>query len=473
MSARKNNVIKNEEQHESEQEIQQQSPKMKTKVSDIPIADDGTTDIPPEPFCNLPVRNPYADETFIEFPKAFTDVYEDAPFQELTFEEWNEQQEPKFRIYTVSDFDMQTPDIIIGDVTQGSKLKPDGQTANFCFSKIKVSKGKGREESCMIQTPSMIAPGGYRKTDTGNGEVTSVKAIMDLNNPHHRQFWFGCLEPMLEKLAINMLTNPVPWGIDCPKTDPTSKNFEKNLEKARDGICKILRVPKVSKTEADNTSTKRIFYINPLDIPESKDKDGKKIPGNQARIFMPGDDEHPVSLATLENYCKGFFLKDGQVCRSKPKGFEFSAKLLVSRLMHTSKNSLQIKLASVYIHRFFNIERNNAFDKNHLSNLEGRINVDVDRYIGLENFRDEDEESAPSKSSKRGFNPMVSDETHNEEDDAPDMESLHESSSTPQASAPAEVPAPATSTTKSKFIPARKFTPVRKTVATEATAEDD
>lgn len=480
MSSRKGNVNKNEEQQESEEDNKQQSPKMNLKLSDIPTIDDGTTDIPPEPFCNLPVKNPYEGQEMLSVPELYREEFPRANFEDLTFEEWNEQQEPKFRIYTVSDFNVESPEISMSQPTAGSKLKPDGTVANFTFSKLKTVGGKGREEACMIHTPSMIAPGGYRKNDTGNGDVTSVKAIMDFNNPHHRQFWFGCMEPILENIACEMMTSPGSWGLDgsrlerLPKGEKPSNSYKRAMEKARDKICKILRVPKISKTQNDDTSTKRIFYMNPLDIPEMTDKEGKKIPKNQAKVYMPGDDERPTTLAALENYCKGFLLKDGKVYLAKPKGFEFSAKLLLSRVTRTSNSSLQIKFASIYIHRFFNIERNNAADKLHLSNLDGRINVDVDRYLGLENFKEVVEEDPTAKTSKRGFNPMVGNETHNDEEEyAPDAESLHDSTSTSNASAPPSTEASTASTSRSKFIPARKFTPLRKPAATEATAEDN
>lgn len=369
---------------------------------------DDTPDIPNEPDCNLPVQNPITDLEFAGFPESLLEDFPRAPWEELTFEQWNEKIEEakaKFRIYYPAAFTMNAPPMKFEAPKSDTAPKKDGsgEMAKFLFSKIHEPLGRGREMSYVITSPAMIAPSGYKESDTGNGLVKSIKGTLDFNNPQHRHFWFGTMTEVISMCTMHILQYPTEYGFTFealpPDADMTSKKNIRIFEDVFNKFFPLLRLPKIGEKEFDRESTRRIFYINPLMYYDPK----KKVQNNM-KVFLPGSSES-TSLDCLENICKGWLPKNGRVVKGKPKGFEFTVDLLVSRIVRTSGNSIQIKGLNLYIHRFFKAESKGARESRQLTALQGRLANDFNRFAGLEGFKDETVKAAPSKLKK--INPMA------------------------------------------------------------------
>jgi hypothetical protein len=287
----------------------------------------------------------------------------------------------------------------------GTSLKKDGsgEMAKFTFSKIHEPVGKGRERSYVITSPAMISPSGFKESDTGNGLVKSIKAILDFNNPHHRHFWFGPMTEIITSCTMHILQNPTEYGFTfealAPDADLSSKKNARIFEDVFNKFFPLLRLPKIGEKEFDRASTRRTFYINPLMFYDDK----KKVQNNM-KVFLPGSSES-ISLDQLENICKGWIPKNGKVVKGKLKGFEFSIDLLISRMVRTSGNSIQVKGLNLYIHRFFKSESKGARESKQLQSLQGRLTSDFDRFAGLEGFKDETERITPLNLKK--INPMA------------------------------------------------------------------
>lgn len=377
-----------------------------TPVNNTSEVVDDTKDIPDEPDCELPVVNPIKDAEFIEFPEEFLEEFDKAPWDMLSFEEYNASiEDPKFRIYYPTDFRRTCPTMKFDEPKNGSAPKADGSgDAKFTFSKIHEDDGKGHTSSCIVTSPAMHAPSGYKESDTGNGLVKSIKGILDFNNPHHRHFWFKTMTDVIRNCAESTLAFPGMFGLSSevfgPDADKNSKKYKKALEAAINSFFELIRLPKIGEKEYDRTSTKRTFYINPLVWYNEKKK-----AWNNMKVYLPGSSE-VTSLEALENICKGWIVKDGRVVMGKPKGFEFSVDLLITRIVRTSGNSIQVKGLSLYIHRFYKSERKGARETKQLQSLQGRLKNDFDRFLGLEGFKDETQKKENQQKPK--FNPMSS-----------------------------------------------------------------
>jgi len=405
------------------------------------------------------------DDEFISVD-ALLEEFEGAPFENLSFEEWNAKVEnPKFRIYYPSQFSREAPELKFDEPKDGSAPKKDGSgMAKFTFSKMHEQHGKGRESSCVVTTPAMHAASGFRESDTGNGFVKSIKGILDLNNPHHRQFWYGCMNPIIAKCALMMLENPGKWGLSCPKYGPdanrNTKKFTEHFNDAMKSFFDLIRFPKISETEIDILSPNRIFYMNPLEY-----YDEKKEKWNRMKTFLPGSTE-PVSMDAIENICKGWMIKNGKAVKGKPKGFEYSADLLITRVVRTSGNSIQIKILNLYIHRFYTTVYKGGRETKHLATLEGRLQNDFSRFVGLEGFKDESE-PRQTRAAKSGFNPMIGNESNSQTEqpaeevptNVPDVSLTQPMQKTSEASEQRQAES---TSSGGKTLPARKFTGFKK-----------
>lgn len=345
--------------------------------SDIPDGDSGV----------LPVKNPLSDFVFAEIPEIFYEEFDKANWKNYTFEEWNESiTEEKRRIYYPSIFTMICPEIKFDPIKEDSKPKKDnsGEMAAFRFIKMHELKNNNKAISLTVTTPAFTTDGGFRDHDTGNGTVKSIKSSFDYNNPHHRHFWIEIVQQILNKTADEMLRDPSKFKIKCDPyltpEDRLKKKYQSDFEKTLESITDVFRFPKVGEKQDDRTSTSRMFYVNPLIYTDPKTGEI-----NETKVYLPGS-KTPVSLNVLENICKGYMFVDGKIVRGKPKGFEFSAQLLFSRLTFTSKSAMQIKATAIYIHRFYKSTTGSNKDERHLNTLQDRIQADSERFLGLEGF---------------------------------------------------------------------------------------
>lgn len=375
--------------------------------------DDNSSDLKTEksedysgPQFQLPVVNPLEECEFI----GFGELEEDFPKCEFLiqlFEEYNESiEDPKKRIYFPSEMTMEVPTLIFTEPKTDTHVKDDGTTGKHTVMKLKESNGRGKGSSLIVTTGALICSKGYVESDTGNGIVKSVKAEFNMNNPHDRHFKLCVFDGIIDECAYGVLASPTDFGLTCESydstADRTTKSFKKAFEAARNLFTDPFRLVKIGEKEVDRESPVRILYINPLNY-YNKEKDQL----NEMKVFLPGATE-PISPSILENICKGWHKKNGEIVKGKPKGFEASFDLLVTRVVRTSGTSVQIKGLNLYIHRFFDIDFKSAKTEKHLQGLQGRLNADFEQYDGLENFVDETEEKQEDKPTQDNFqfNPM-------------------------------------------------------------------
>lgn len=358
------------------------------------------------PQYQLPVVNPLEGCNFI----GFGELEEDFPkckFLIQSFEEFNESiEDPKKRIYFPSEMTMEIPKLIFTVPKTDSHIKEDGTSGKHTVMGLKESNGRGKGSSLIITTGALICPKGYVESDTGNGIVKSIKAEFNMNNPHDRHFKLCIIDGIIDECAYGVLASPTDFGLTCEAYDSTAdrstKSFKKAFDAARNLFTDPFRLVKIGEKEVDRESPVRILYINPLSY-YNKEKDQL----NEMKVFLPGTSE-PISPSVLENICKGWHKKNGEIVKGKPKGFEASFDLLVTRVVRTSGTSVQIKGLNLYIHRFFDIDYKSAKTEKHLQGLQGRLNADFEQYNGLENFVDPTEESNEGKPTQDNiqFNPM-------------------------------------------------------------------
>lgn len=358
------------------------------------------------PQYQLPVVNPLKDCEFIDFGELEED-FPKCEFVTQSFEDYNESIEDlKKRIYFPSEMTMEVPKLIFTEPKTDTHVKDDGTSGKHTVMRIKESNGRGKGSSLIITTGALICPKGYVESDTGNGIVKSIKAEFNMNNPHDRHFKLCVIDGIIDECAYGVLASPTDFGLTCEAydstADKTSKPFKKAFDAARNLFTDPFRLVKIGEKEVDRESPVRILYINPLNY-YNKEKDQL----NEMKVFLPGASE-PISPSILENICKGWHKKNGEIVKGKPKGFEASFDLLITRVVRTSGTSVQIKGLNLYIHRFFDIDFKSAKTEKHLQGLQGRLNADFEQYDGLENFVDVTEKSNEEKPTQDNeqFNPM-------------------------------------------------------------------
>jgi hypothetical protein len=361
--------------------------------------------IPPPPFCNLPVENPVQDLPVLGRdvfpPDVDTDLYVDEP----NFEEWNEKQEPIKRIYYPREFSLEPPKIKFDEAKKDTAPKNDGSGGTAEFKKIMIKEPRpgGKDRSVVVSTPAMIAPSGYKETNTGTDFVKSIKAILDMDNPHHRYWWYRVMDPIVTACADATLSAPGLFDLKCQKyateADRRHKNYPAHLADAKKQFCDIIRIPKTAE-EFDLTSPKRIFYLNPMNIPAAEATENTKArPANEMAVFIGGQKK---TMEELEHLCMGYTsVKDPVTGESKielknPCGFEFSAELLITRVFRASKTSLQIKVKNIYIHRFFRIPRGESAAMIKAKSIAEKIHSDFEQF-DLKGFKPPEVVRVPPK----------------------------------------------------------------------------
>lgn len=336
-----------------------------------------------------PVENPIKELEFVGIQ--IYDMIEDHRIENLTFEEWNEKQISKNRIYHPTAFTMEAPIATFDKIETGSAINEKNEVVSFTFTKMKEDKGHGRLQSIVVTSPACISQRGFRENEAKGQKIKSTGAILDMSNPHHRHFWEITCMGIVNQFIDFMMTNPGQWDFKFKKID---SDFDRNSTKYKDAyktalesLSTIIRFPKIGE-EFDTESNIRMIYINPMNYIDKKDP--KK--NSHMKTFLPHQTE-PITQDDLELICQGWEIDPNtkEPVLGKPKGFEFSFRWLFSRGVRTSKNSIQPKGTAMYIHRIFDAPEFESKDSRHMKSLEETIDADFSRFVGVSGFKKTEE----------------------------------------------------------------------------------
>ena len=296
-----------------------------------------------------------------------------------------------------------------GGIVEGTV--PEGPNAGqkYSFVVFKQDKGNGILRSIKMITPSLIAKNGFRELVTKKGTlVKTIISSLDMNNPHHRQFFLGPYMGVYTDMIDFMIDNPSKCGIKGNDAIAMTKNkkgstiynqsynqwFTKLLDEM--GSCFRYPVEKIPNSTGDGfdefpdkTSNLRTIFLNPLEFKGGIDKSGKEIKPSYMIAYIPGD-KQPYTMEELEAICLGYETdNDGNIVKGKPKGFEYSAELLVNRGVFNAITSLQIKTSVVYVHRFFDAPEYISESDIHRKQVEELSTQDEDftRVVGVRGFK--------------------------------------------------------------------------------------
>ena len=377
----------------------------------------------------LPVVNPLIDAEFVDFGE-LPELFPSCEFKDQTFEEYNESvTDPKFRIYTPCTMTMELPQINFEPSVDGTyEDKKEKKTGKYTFTRIREFNPRGKDYSLSITTPAFLCPQGFKKTDTGNGVMLSMKGYFNMNNPQHRHFKLGIIDAIIHLCSKEIMKFPNTYGllqqayVDDSLAD--TKPYQRAYDAARALLKDTFKCPIIGEKQFDLESPVRTWYINPLDY---HDKEKEIL--NDMQVFLPGMDT-PVKPVVLENTCKGFYMKrhsDGVMEKVKGprKGYECSAEILVTRMVKTSGTSVQFKCSKLFIHRFFEIQGGNGSAAVHLKDIQDRITADYEQYVGLNEADTSDEKPDEKKieANSAELNPMAK---HTKKEEVKDSDVLPE-----------------------------------------------
>lgn len=320
-------------------------------------------------------------------------------YRNLTFQQWNEEQEPHNRIYHPAEFDVEPPKkISCGSYDASVKYIKDGKQGEYAEQKI-FPEGK-TSGSITLLGPTVVSQSGYRKLKPTVDHC--IAFVMDMNNPQHRHFLMYVYKEFIRLVIEIMLGQPTNYGLKCDAFPEITDQVRSSPDYIREiqfiyerDMSHFWSYPKKDKT-VDKNSNLRSCFLNPLEIEASENSKGYKSEITIVRKKSLGN--HKINLKTLSIISEGW---EHDRVKRKEKGFEFSFSVSFPRITKTKGPSCKATPSSITIYDIFESRR--ALRQTDIIALKmSELITDENDFasvIGVENFADTiiDEENRSHK----------------------------------------------------------------------------